>query len=73
MEDRELGPQYPIRILYDDGECEFIDTQDDLFTKLYSIDSTDPQNRIWIRDDDDRTVRIRMHDGRLDVLEVVRE
>lgn len=70
MDDRETRPQFPIRILFDDGGCEFIDTPDDLFLKLDSIDSTDPRSRIWIRDDDDRTVRIRMRSGELQLLEV---
>ena len=70
MDDRETRPQFPIRILFDDGECEFIDTPDQLFTKIDSIDSTTPNNRIWIRDDENRTVRIRMQSGELQVLEV---
>lgn len=70
MKDKETRPQFPIRILFDDGGCEFIDTPDELFSKLDSIDSTDPKSRIWIRDDDDRTVKIRMSRGELHLLEL---
>ena len=73
MEDRVQGPQFPIRIIFDDGGCEFIDTPDELYTKLHSIDSTDPSNRIWIRDDQDRTVRIRMTQGELQLLDLERQ
>jgi hypothetical protein len=70
MQDRETRPQFPIRILFDDGECEFIDTPDELMQKLDSIDSTDPRSRLWIRDDEDRTVRLRMSNGQLHTLEL---
>ena len=72
MDDRQQAPQFPIRIIFDDGACEFIDTPDELYTKLHSIDSTDPANRIWIRDDQDRTVRIRMAQGELQILDLER-
>ena len=35
-----------------------------------SIDSTDAGARVWIRDDRDRTVRLRMRGGWVEVLEV---
>lgn len=70
MDDREQTPQFPIRIIFDDGACEFIDTPDELYSKLYSIDSTNPQNRIWIRDDQDRNVGLRMQQGELQMLRV---
>ncbi len=73
MDDRPLSPQFPIRIIFDDGGCEFIDSPDELYTKLYSIDSTDPANRIWIRDDQDRSVLIRMTQGELQVLDLERQ
>ena len=66
MEDRETAPQFPIRIIFDDGACEFIDTPSELYTKLHSIDSTDPASGIWIRDEQDRTVKLRMVQGELE-------
>ena len=68
MDDREQAPQFPIRIIFDDGACEFIDTPDDLHAKLYSFDSADP--KIWIRDNDDRTVKLHMMEGQIRVLRV---
>jgi|GEM_PF-693066 len=70
MDDREQAPQFPIRIIFDDGACEFIDTPDQLYSKLDSIDSTDPENRIWVRDDQDRNVKIRMQKGELQMLKL---
>jgi hypothetical protein len=63
-----MAPEFPIRIITDDGECEEIDSPEALMQRVDSIDSDDP--RVWIRDVYDRTVRLRMNGGVVEVLEV---
>ena len=63
-----MSPEFPIRVITDDGECEVIDSPDDLMTRVDSLDSTDPANRVWVRDAFDRTVRLRMRGGIVEVL-----
>lgn len=58
-----MSPEFPIRVITDDGECEVIDSPEELIARVDSIDSTDPANRIWVRDAFDRTVLIRMRAG----------
>jgi hypothetical protein len=58
-----MSPEFPLRIITDDGECEVIASPDDLIASIDSIDSTDPATRVWVRDAYDRTVRIRMRGG----------
>ncbi|HEX2060953.1 MAG TPA: hypothetical protein VHK90_09445 [Thermoanaerobaculia bacterium] len=65
-----MSPEFPIRIITDDGECEVIDSPEDLMARVDAIDSTDPRARIWVRDAYDRTVRIRVRGGMVEVLEV---
>jgi hypothetical protein len=57
-----MSPEFPIRVITDDGQCEVIDSPE-LLTRVDSLDSTDPANRVWIRDAFDRTVRLRMRSG----------
>jgi len=66
-----MSPEFPIRVISDDGACEVIDSPDELMTRVDSLDSTDPGNRIWVRDAFDRTVLIRMRGGVVEVLSVV--
>ncbi|HEX8619221.1 MAG TPA: hypothetical protein VF911_16690 [Thermoanaerobaculia bacterium] len=63
-----MAPEFPIRIITDDGECEVIDSPDDLMARVDSIDSSDP--RVWVRDVYDRTVHLRMNGGVVELLEV---
>ena len=65
-----MAPEFPIRILTDDGECEVIDSPEDLMARVDSLDSTDPTARVWVRDACDRTVRLRMRGGVVDELDV---
>ena len=65
-----MTPEFPLRIITDDGDCEIISSPDDLVTQVDSIDSTDPRNRVWVRDALDRTVLVRMRGGFIEVLEV---
>jgi hypothetical protein len=58
-----MSPEFPIRVITDDGECEVIDSPDELLARVDSLDSTDPGGRVWIRDAFDRTVRLRIRNG----------
>ncbi|MGZ5441632.1 MAG: hypothetical protein ACXW5U_12435 [Thermoanaerobaculia bacterium] len=65
-----MAPEFPIRIITDDGECEVIDSPEELMARIDSLDSTDPAARVWVRDAYDRTVRIRMRGGLVEMLEI---
>jgi hypothetical protein len=58
-----MSPEFPIRIIDDEGQVEVIDSPEELMRAIDSIDSTDPHSRIWVRDAYDRTVRVRMRGG----------
>ena len=58
-----MSPEFPIRIIDDEGHVEVIDSPEELLQSIDSIDSTDP--RVWVRDAMDRTVTIRMRGGRV--------
>jgi hypothetical protein len=63
------SPEFPLRVIFDDGEVEEIGSADELMEKVDTIDSTDPRTHIWIRDAADRTVRLRMRGGNVEVFE----
>ena len=65
-----MAPEFPIRIIADDGDCEVIHSPEELMQQIDSIDSTDPAARVWVRDAYDRTVRLRMRAGIIDVFDV---
>lgn len=65
-----MSPEFPIRIISDDGDCEVIDSPDELIARVDSIDSTDPSAHIWVRDAHDRTVRLKMRGGFVEVFAV---
>ena len=62
-----MKPEFPIRIITSEGECEVIDSPDDLLHRIDSIDSHDPH--LWIRDANDRTVHLRMRNGMIEILD----
>ncbi len=66
-----MSPEFPIRVITDDGECQVIESPDDLMTSVDALDSTDPLSRIWVRDAWDRTVQIRVRAGLVEVLELL--
>jgi hypothetical protein len=66
----EMSPEFPLRIIFDDGETTVIDSPEELMAEIDTIDSTDPRNRVWIRDVNDRTVRLRMRNGMVELIEV---
>ena len=63
-----MSPEFPLRIITDDGECEVIASPEELMDSVDSLDSTDPGSRVWVRDACDRTVEIRMRGGIIEVL-----
>ncbi|HEX7153991.1 MAG TPA: hypothetical protein VF618_21060 [Thermoanaerobaculia bacterium] len=58
-----MKPEFPIRIINDEGDCEVIESPEELMGTVDSIDSTDPAAKIWVRDVYNRTVRIRIRGG----------
>jgi hypothetical protein len=66
-----MSPDFPLRAIFDDGDCVVIDSAEELMTTFDAIDSTDPRAGVWIRDARDRTVRLRMRGGWVEVLEVI--
>ncbi len=65
-----MTPEFPIRIIHDDGECTVIETPEELLEQIDAVDSTDVASRIWIRDALDRTVRLRLRHGIVELLEL---
>jgi hypothetical protein len=61
-----MSPEFPIRIISDDGSCEVIDSPEELLQRIDSIDSS--VAGVWVRDAYDRTVRIRMRSGWIELL-----
>ena len=66
-----MTPEFPLRILLDDGECQVISSPDELIQQIDSIDSTDPRGKVWIRDAFDRTVLLRMRGGFIEELRLL--
>ena len=66
-----MTPEFPLRIIFDDGAVEVIETPEELMERVDSIDSADPGNGVWIRDALDRSVLLRISGGYVEVLEVV--
>jgi hypothetical protein len=64
-----VSPEFPLRIIYD-GHSVVIETPEALLTEVDSVDSSDPEARVWIRDAMDRTVRLRMRAGEVEVFEL---
>ena len=38
-----MSPEFPIRILTDDGDCEVIDSPEELMERVHDLDSADPK------------------------------
>jgi hypothetical protein len=66
-----MSPEFPLRIITDQGECEVVASPEELIRSVESLDSTDPRNRVWVRDALDRTVMIRMRGGVIEVLRLL--
>jgi hypothetical protein len=65
-----MKPEFPLRLIFDDGECVVANTPEELIELIDTIDTTSPGNRVWVRDVFDRTVRLRMHGGFVEEIEV---
>ncbi|HEX3583881.1 MAG TPA: hypothetical protein VH087_19110 [Thermoanaerobaculia bacterium] len=65
-----MSPEFPLRIIFDDGETAVIASPGELLAEIDTIDSTDLRNRVWIRDAFDRTIRLRMRSGMVELIEV---
>ena len=63
-----MSPEFPIRVITDDGECEVLDSPEELMARLHDLDSDDP--RVWVRDAYDRTVKIRVRGGMVERLDL---
>ena len=65
---QNMAPEFPIRIISDDGSVEVIESPEELMARVDSLDSSDP--RVWVRDAYDRTVRIRVNGGMVERFEI---
>jgi hypothetical protein len=66
-------PQFPLRLIYDDGGSDVVETPEELLEQVDSIDTAAEGNRVWVRDDLGRTVHLRMVDGLVELIEAVAE
>jgi hypothetical protein len=62
-------PTFPLRIIFDDGECVEIESPEELMEKVDTLDSGDP--KVWVRDALDRSVRLQMRGGIVEALETM--
>ncbi len=60
-------PLFPLRIIFDDGECVEIESPEELIEKVDTIDSADPN--VWVRDALDQSIRLRMRGGVVEAFE----
>lgn len=63
-------PQFPLRLIYDDGGSDVVETPDMLLEQFDSIDTTIESNLVWVRDDLGRTVKLRIVNGEVELIEV---
>ncbi len=63
-----LSPEFPIRILFDDGEVLVIETLEEIGDAIDALDSED--SHVWVRDALDRNVRLLVRNGAVEVLSV---
>ena len=66
-----MSPEFPLRIITDDGECEVIATPEELIRSVESLDSTDPRGGVWVRDALDRTVMVKVRGGVVEMLQAL--
>ena len=63
-----MTPEFPIRLIFDDGESIDIESPEELLERIDTIDSA--EGGVWVRDALDRTVVLRMRGGFVELLEV---
>ena len=56
-----MSPDFPLRAIFDDGECIAIDSPEQLIQLFSDLDSSDPH--VWIRDANDRNVHVSVRGG----------
>ncbi len=64
-------PQFPLRLIYDDGGTDVVETPEELLSQIDSIDTTAEKNHIWVRDDLGRTVRLLIIGGEVEVISLL--
>jgi hypothetical protein len=69
----EPEPRFPLRIIYDDGQMEIVDTPDDLIRNVESLDTTVDRAHVWVRDELGRTVNVRVVGGAVERFDVVED
>jgi hypothetical protein len=70
MKRQAMTPEFPIRLIFDDGECIDVGSPEELLEKIDTLDSAD--GGVWIRDALDRSIALRMRGGFVEILEVLR-
>jgi hypothetical protein len=61
-----MAPEFPIRILFDDGEVIIIESPEEIGDAVDTLDSSDA--RVWVRDARDRNVTLSVRNGVVEVL-----
>lgn len=69
----KVEPQFPLRIIYDDGQMEIIDSPDDLVRRVDTLDTTIDRSHVWVRDELGRTVNLRVVGGEVQLFETIEE
>lgn len=64
-----MKPEFPIRLIFDDGDCLVLESPEELMAQVESIDTT--EGRVWARDALDRSVILRMRNGFVEVLHAI--
>src|SRR3954467_2809840 len=59
----QMSPDFPLRAIFDDGECVVAESAEERMATFDTMDSTEPRAGVWIRDAQDRTVTLRMRGG----------
>jgi hypothetical protein len=65
-------PEFPLRIIHDDGEVVEIASPEALMLQVDTIDTRLEADHLWIRDVYDQTVQLVMRGGMIVEFEVVR-
>ena len=64
-------PEFPLRIIFDDGETLPLASPEELIELVDFVDSTGPSPAVWVRDALDRTVLLRVRAGVVEEFSVV--
>jgi hypothetical protein len=67
-----ISPRFPLRVIFNDGEVIDIAEPEQLLAQFASgVDTEQERDHFWIRDAEDRTVRLQMNDGYVVLMDVV--